>query len=76
MTESANVGKRFGSGEHFQKRLQKNVVKHRAKSSPMVGLVPVLGFGEYYVSPEGLTENNVSSLARSSLATGKGRRIP
>ena len=53
LMKSAKVGKRLGSGEHFQKRLQKSVAKHRSKSIPMVGVVPVVGFGEYYVSPEG-----------------------
>ena len=53
MTESANVGKRFGSGEHFQKRLQKKNLKQRSKVRRDDVAVPVVGFGECYASPEG-----------------------
>ena len=71
LTKSAKVGKRLGSGEHFQKRLQKSVVKHRSKVRRDHVAVPVVGFGECYASPEG-NRNTVVHPTRSSLATGKG----
>ena len=74
LTKSAKVGKRLGSGEHFQKRLQKNVAKHRSKVRREDVAVPVVGFGECYASPEGNRKTEASS---NTLVTchRQGRRI-